>query len=728
MTLHYFMISPIPQQPPQAFNPRLRQAILKIVQVIFKGGQVIRGVGKAKQPFSTVKKAKVIADQRQARTRGPTSKFTISANISKSTVSPNGYSLVQTCEPNCKGVELDTLMMQLSGAVSVPPRPSTIPSHRQRKPSAEKLCKSKKLIIIVGVTLLILFILWRLLLRSYLLPYTLTKQELEDSLKTTTTRPDINRPPEMSWNESDLLHRPVPTDANEVLGTEFFKISADLPVESTNHEIHQKIQIDHFPTFDRQHPKQIGRFGDSGVYTTRRSSTSTVASTTTTGRTSTTKVLKNDDFRDELNDLIDELDQQGNGDGIDHTTTTKKPLPVPLVVRDDDEDVRPVEMSFGDDDWSMNPIDHHEEHQATLNKHFHQKYRPPTVPTVPNAPSEHTIPYGRHRPSNQIVPTVPDTPEPVWRIKPPNLGEDIPPPPPPKRPVMNIQATMKTYESRRHPQRQKQVVTQEDDPLRDTPVIVTALLDIGRGNWERFTRPYDLYLSYLMDLLGMRNRIIVYCDSAAKDFLHNQELSWNRIQLVEITLADLPFYKFRDEISKILQNEQENWKDSWDLKVKSHPEALYADYNILVNSKPYFMYNATKISYFEADTFVWVDAGYSHGSRDIIPQSLWDPELPKDKITVIKITPEIDKSTKYTLDLVYRKQWTVISGGVIAGDRSSIRRFNMFFLKVFLDLLNDNFVDDDQTTLLMTIKDYFGMFNILTGGWFDAFRLIPLRS
>jgi hypothetical protein len=31
--------------------------------------------------------------------------------------------------------------------------------------------------------------------------------------------------------------------------------------------------------------------------------------------------------------------------------------------------------------------------------------------------------------------------------------------------------------------------------------------------------------------------------------------------------------------------EQKNWKKEWDEQMKSHPETLYPDYDILVNSK-----------------------------------------------------------------------------------------------------------------------------------------------
>ena len=69
----------------------------------------------------------------------------------------------------------------------------------------------------------------------------------------------------------------------------------------------------------------------------------------------------------------------------------------------------------------------------------------------------------------------------------------------------------------------------------------------------------------------------------------------------------------------ILDWEQENWDESWEKSMKAHPEALYAEYDILMNSKAYFLHNATTISRFPGEFFVWVDAGYSRNFSPPIP-------------------------------------------------------------------------------------------------------------
>nr|CAD2168107.1 unnamed protein product [Meloidogyne enterolobii] len=177
--------------------------------------------------------------------------------------------------------------------------------------------------------------------------------------------------------------------------------------------------------------------------------------------------------------------------------------------------------------------------------------------------------------------------------------------------------------------------------------------------------------------------------------------------------------------------EQKNWREEWDEQMKTHPETLYPDYDILVNSKPYFLYNATQISQFpkpfeEEQLFVWLDAGYGHGSQSAIPLGIWKPtQINYEQITLIQLPTHGERVERYTIERVYRKHRSVISGGFLAGGEKVIRRFWTFFMKTFLELLDQHFVDDDQTTLLITIQRYNSTFKLLKGNWFDAFKLLP---
>ena len=45
----------------------------------------------------------------------------------------------------------------------------------------------------------------------------------------------------------------------------------------------------------------------------------------------------------------------------------------------------------------------------------------------------------------------------------------------------------------------------------------------------------------------------------------------------------------------IIENELtgRNWKGTWDNETKTHPEARSPEYDLVVNTKPYFLYNAS---------------------------------------------------------------------------------------------------------------------------------------
>lgn len=282
-----------------------------------------------------------------------------------------------------------------------------------------------------------------------------------------------------------------------------------------------------------------------------------------------------------------------------------------------------------------------------------------------------------------------------------------------------------------HPHRHQQHHLHHEPEQFDaqSPVIVTALFDIGRGKWPKYTRTYEQYMSYLSHLLKLRNRLVIYTDVRGAEFVRSKRSAYNT-EIFEMSMRDLPLYRYREEMEAIIREEQKNWR--FDPKTRDHPEANSADYDIIVNSKPYFLYNATQSSRFRSldSTFAWVDAGYGHGRPGIIPENChWRPQLRRDLITVVKMTPAHDKVSRYSITHLYRADWTVVSGGFIAGDSYTINRFYRFYHKTFLELLDSGKIDDDQTVLTMMLKNYGSLFNPVhgNGDWYAAFRLFPCR-
>uniref|UniRef100_A0A0R3S5R6 VWFA domain-containing protein n=1 Tax=Elaeophora elaphi TaxID=1147741 RepID=A0A0R3S5R6_9BILA len=266
-------------------------------------------------------------------------------------------------------------------------------------------------------------------------------------------------------------------------------------------------------------------------------------------------------------------------------------------------------------------------------------------------------------------------------------------------------------------------------------IIVTALFDIGRGKWRRYTRTYEQYMSYLKHLLKLRNCLIIYTDARGAQFVRQMRDSRNT-QIFEMSMHDIPLYRYREEIAGIIRREQKertisDWRFS--PNTRCHPEANSADYNIIVNSKPYFLYNATQSARFQISDrmFAWIDAGYGHGQKGIIPNHChWRPNLQRDRITIIKLTPAHDKVSRYSITDLYRVDWVVLSGGFIAGDSHTINRFYRFYQKLFMELLDSGKIDDDQTVLTLMLKHYTTLFNPISsnGDWYAIFRLFPCHN
>uniref|UniRef100_A0A915AE91 Uncharacterized protein n=1 Tax=Parascaris univalens TaxID=6257 RepID=A0A915AE91_PARUN len=264
--------------------------------------------------------------------------------------------------------------------------------------------------------------------------------------------------------------------------------------------------------------------------------------------------------------------------------------------------------------------------------------------------------------------------------------------------------------------------------------IVTALLDIGRGGWWEYRRPLEKYYRYLDNLLELKVNLMIFVDQKSVDYIHERRKRFHLERLtkvITITLAELPLHQYINQISQIIDYEQRGngWKPEWDDSMRVHPEAKSATYDILVNSKSFFLYNASIENPFMTENFIWLDAGYGHGNRAIFPRDFnWNPSLPPEKISLIKVTPDFDKISRYSIKDLYRKDWAVISGGFLGGNRYAINRFHRFYHRLVLDLISQRFVDDDQTALVLLIQQQPTLFNVVHGDWFDAFRLFTAKS
>ncbi|CAJ0568378.1 unnamed protein product, partial [Mesorhabditis spiculigera] len=260
--------------------------------------------------------------------------------------------------------------------------------------------------------------------------------------------------------------------------------------------------------------------------------------------------------------------------------------------------------------------------------------------------------------------------------------------------------------------------------------IVTALMDIGRGDWWEYRRPLDKYHEFMERVLSLRNNMVIFTDAHSYEFVvaYRRKMGLEEVTKVhQMTLEDLPLWRYHEFASEVIAGEHNDTlkyrNGGWDPQMMNHPEAKSATYDILVNSKTHFLQNVTLDNPFDTGFFVWIDAGYGHGNDDHFPRDhVWRPMFPKGKISMIKLTPKHDPISGYGIDRLYRQNWSVVSGGFIAGDAHTIGQLHTAFYRKFVELVQRQYIDDDQTTMVLVINSHPHLFNIVHGDWFDSFR------
>ncbi|TKR61233.1 hypothetical protein L596_028373 [Steinernema carpocapsae] len=130
--------------------------------------------------------------------------------------------------------------------------------------------------------------------------------------------------------------------------------------------------------------------------------------------------------------------------------------------------------------------------------------------------------------------------------------------------------------------------------------LVTALLDIGRGEWEVYQRPLKKYHDFMKNVLSLKVPMVVFVDEKSYAFVIKvrRRMGLSSVTKVwKISMTDLPLFQYHNYVRDIIAYEKQGngWQEKWDPRMKYHPEASSSEYNIVVNSKPYFLYNTTVV-------------------------------------------------------------------------------------------------------------------------------------
>ncbi|KAK7095747.1 hypothetical protein V1264_005114 [Littorina saxatilis] len=253
--------------------------------------------------------------------------------------------------------------------------------------------------------------------------------------------------------------------------------------------------------------------------------------------------------------------------------------------------------------------------------------------------------------------------------------------------------------------------------------VVTGLFDIGRGWWLTQPRTYSRYLVYLLQVLKLDVNLVVFIEPKGANFVRSvRQGREHRTVIVESSLNDLPCYQDLQRVTDIMasvefQTDNDNWKQG---KV----EATSPLYNIVTNSKTDWVQRAVDLNPFHTPYFIWLDAGLTHGHPDMFPpDGVWHPRhllAVPDRVTYVAL--RLMDDLRDVTHRLHKIDTAPMAGGLFAGGTRAMLRYCHLHSQAWREMLDNNMVDDDQTTFTLAYFKDTHNFNPVLGHFFDLIK------
>lgn len=166
-------------------------------------------------------------------------------------------------------------------------------------------------------------------------------------------------------------------------------------------------------------------------------------------------------------------------------------------------------------------------------------------------------------------------------------------------------------------------------------VVVTALYNIGRDEWDNYRLSYDHYFLWMKNTLSLNCEMVIYTENQFYDriieFRKGYDTDLTKTKIILMPLEDLVSYKLYYEKLNHLMN-SDDFKKNISHQV---PEMTKPLYNIIMFNKVMFLKHTKDMGYFGADLLIWADAGGLRDNLSKYENKNW-PSL--DKIDTDKIT------------------------------------------------------------------------------------------
>lgn len=267
--------------------------------------------------------------------------------------------------------------------------------------------------------------------------------------------------------------------------------------------------------------------------------------------------------------------------------------------------------------------------------------------------------------------------------------------------------------------------------------IVTAFKDLGRASWVGSVNGVEIphyikrdnitYFERFKRLTKLNNKIICYIDDNLKDDL--EKFVGVRENVVYIPINDVLNlfeakynYELEHKISKIQQNPAfVSLVDN-----KSSPEYWNPGYVLINYYKSFFVDHTIQHVNDEYNNYAWIDFGYCRSDYDAVENKTFVYDT-QNRITLfMNGDQEVGNLMNRPIFDIIKTGDVLIQGCHIVGHRSQWMVLKTLMHNQIMSLMKNGLIDDDQTMLLMSFREFYRAFRLVPGSstyWFTVIRV-----
>lgn len=264
------------------------------------------------------------------------------------------------------------------------------------------------------------------------------------------------------------------------------------------------------------------------------------------------------------------------------------------------------------------------------------------------------------------------------------------------------------------------------------PLLVTALYDIGRDNWEKFTQSYGGYIHWMERTLSLDSNIVIYTQQKFKDEIETYRKKYDsnldKTILIVQELEELVSYKmYYQKLTDLMFSDVFLNKAHFDV-----PEMTKPLYNVIMFNKVFWLKDAVENNYFNNDMVLWLDAGGLREPVSKYENKVW-PNLEKinnldnNKITFFSHNENFDVNDNQFHSL---SQIRNIQGTAFLVPSHLINSFTEDVIKTIDESIKSVYIGSDEKIFDITYVKEKSKYNLIKCTWreyYDIMKDPPIK-